>query len=137
MVRLSSRRAQLWSNHQCVDLTVAMASWLGDSATAALGNGGGFCGARPAEDDVWYGISGGSYVPPSFDALDDRGDRIWGRLIYGIGPPQLETVKVTEGDITVVVDTDAGDDITAFVVWWQGSGNPGGVVPDYRVQPAS
>ncbi len=114
-----------------------MPSWLEDSAADALGNGGGFCGARPAEDDVWYGMSGGSYVPPSYDALDDRGDRIWGHLIYGIGPPQLEAIKVTDGDITVVVDTDAGDGMTAFVVWWQGSGNSGGVVPDYRVQPSS
>ena len=55
----------------------------------------------------------------------------------GIGPPSLEAVKVTDGDITVVVDTDEGDDMTAFVVWWRGSGNPGSVVPDYRVQPSS
>lgn len=125
-----------WSasgSRQCVDLEVATLTSRGESTTS----GGRFCGARPSKNDAWYGISGRSYVPPSYDGLDDRGERIWGDLIYGIGPPDLEAIKVTDGDIEVVVDTDEGDGMTAFVVWWRGSGNPGGVVPDYRVQPSS
>lgn len=131
VVRLSSKGSQ-----QCVDLTVATPMWREVAAESASGNGGGFCSVRSSQDDVFHGLSGRAYVPPSFDGFGDRGERVWSDLIYGIGPTGVESVEVTRGDVVAVVRTDEGAGMTAFVVWWRGSGHPSDPVPMVTVRPA-
>lgn len=131
-VRLSRK-----SEQYCVDLYVAAPTGWEESARADEPfAGGAFCNEWHSEQDVLVGGSGSEYVPPSYGDLNTDRDSIWGDLIYGVGRPGHDAVVVTRDGVDVVVPTDEVDGITAFVVWWRGSGSPGDPVPIVSVRPA-
>lgn len=132
LVRVSYEDGQ-----ECVEVTVSMLARQVESTGDATGNGGKFCGVRRSEDSVWHGLSGGNvYVPPSYRNRGVQDAMAHGDLIYGVGPPGLGAVIVTKNDVDLVVHTDERAGMAVFVVWWRGSGNPGGAIPKVSVRPA-
>ena len=134
VVTLSSTLRGDW----CVDVTVAALGEWAESMTPAMAPGGGFCGDRPSEGEVWFGTSGGAfYVPPSYKGLRLEAGVTHGHLIYGVAPSGVDAVVVTKDAVENLADTDENAGTAAFVVWWRDDEHPGSPLPTVTVRPAS